>query len=81
MSPATQISQQPQPEQVEMTTPPTDGIVSQQPTQTEAMTTEPQMHLRGGGMVGDWYGSPFLKFFLVLVALDWIRSHLITSFV
>jgi hypothetical protein len=31
MSPATQISQQPQPQQVEMTTPQADGIVSEQP--------------------------------------------------
>ncbi|TVY49422.1 hypothetical protein LOCC1_G001035 [Lachnellula occidentalis] len=71
MSPVTQISQQPQPQQVEMTTPQADRIVSQQPdtkivdiqAQIEGMTTEPEMHLRGGGMVGDWYGSLLLKFF------------------
>ncbi|TVY28835.1 hypothetical protein LHYA1_G002083 [Lachnellula hyalina] len=55
MSPVTPISQQPQLQTVELTTPQTNGIVSQQPTQTETMKTEPQMHLRGGGMVGDCF--------------------------
>ncbi|KUJ21963.1 uncharacterized protein LY89DRAFT_681318 [Mollisia scopiformis] len=52
MSPNAEINQQPQAQQMEMTTE-QNGIIAQQPTQTQTMTADPEVSMRGGGAVGD----------------------------
>ncbi|KAE8444904.1 hypothetical protein EG329_014152 [Mollisiaceae sp. DMI_Dod_QoI] len=53
MSPTSEVAQQPQPQQMEMSTQ-QNGIVSEQPNQTQSMTADPEVSMRGGGAVGDW---------------------------
>ncbi|CZR57293.1 uncharacterized protein PAC_07182 [Phialocephala subalpina] len=53
MSPTQEIAQQPQSQRMEMTAQNPNGVVAEQPNSTESMTADPEVSMRGGGIVGD----------------------------